>query len=95
MITKMSFTLNAVFERKRGLGMKPTKIRNRVAVPTIIADVVTETLAKVITNKYFDEINMDNKNPREILNTYEDEYNKNYRLYEKKIHDMILDNDNE
>ena len=41
MITKMSFRINAVFERKRGFGMKPTKIIQRTAVATLIADAVT------------------------------------------------------
>ena len=41
MITKMSFRINAVFERKRGFRMKPTKIIQRTAVATLIADAVT------------------------------------------------------
>ena len=40
-ITKMSFRINAVFERNRGFGMKPTKIIQRTAVATLIADAVT------------------------------------------------------
>ena len=41
MITKMSFRINAVFERKRGFRMKPTKIIQRTAVATLVADAVT------------------------------------------------------
>ena len=40
-ITTMSFRINAVFDKKRGFGMKPTKILQRTAVATFIADAVT------------------------------------------------------
>ena len=51
MITKMSFTLNAVFERKRGLGMKPTNISQRAAVPTLIADAVAGSTPSAIIGR--------------------------------------------
>ena len=41
MIKTNSFIVKVVFERKRGLGMKPVKIRQRAAIPTLFADAVT------------------------------------------------------